>query len=62
MDLTVVLVVLILLMLPFVFIKGSRMEKKYNDAVKKNKQLITDLKLLEQENFYLKQMLNKDTD
>ena len=60
MDLTIIYVVIILLMLPFVIIKGTRTNKKYEEALKKNKELETELKLLKQENYYLKKLNGTD--
>ncbi|MBO5472203.1 MAG: hypothetical protein J6A08_00195 [Lachnospiraceae bacterium] len=60
MDLTIIYVVIILLMLPFVIIKGTRTNKKYEEALKRNKELETELKLLKQENYYLKKLNGTD--
>lgn len=40
----------------------NRLKKKYDDLKTSHDNLITDVKLLNQENFYLKQILNIDTD
>ncbi len=40
----------------------NRLKKKYDDLKTSHDNLISDVKLLNQENFYLKQMLNINTD
>lgn len=40
----------------------NRLKKKYDDLKASHDNLIADVKLLNQENFYLKQMLNTNTD
>lgn len=40
----------------------NHLKKKYDDLKTSHDNLISDVKLLNQENFYLKQMLNINTD
>ena len=40
----------------------NRLKKKYDDLKTSHDNLISDVKLLNQENFYLKQVLNINTD